>query len=112
MGLDLALELHKLTSRLDRAADRILRAEQDVSYRRFLVLYMVDELDAPNQRTLADWLGVTEPSISRMTGTLSHEGLLTVARDEAGGNRRRLRLTPAGKDLARRIHEYAARGVW
>lgn len=102
MDRDLGLELHRLTARLDRAADQILRSEQDVSYRRFLVLYMVDELGAPDQRTLADWLGVTEPSISRMTGTLSQAGLLAAEADAAGGNRRRLRLTPAGRDLVRR----------
>jgi len=90
---------------LDRAADRILRAEQHVSYRRFLVLFMVGELGAPNQRTLAEWLGVTEPSVSRMIGTLARSGLLDAVPDSAGGNRRRLSLTPEGEKLVRRCGE-------
>ena len=85
---DLGLALHTLTARLDRAADRMLQAEQNVSYRRFLLLFMVGELGAPNQRTLAEWLGITEPSVSRMTAELTKTGLLTAEPDSAGGNRR------------------------
>jgi DNA-binding MarR family transcriptional regulator len=85
----LSLGLHTLTARLDRAADRILRAEEDLSYRRFLLLFMVQRLDSPTQRMLAERLGVTEPSVSRMTGTLTKEGLLEAQPDPSGGNRRR-----------------------
>ena len=93
----LSFALHSLTARLDRAADRILRAEFDLPYRRFLALLLVGE-GAPTQRALAERLGVTEPSVSRMVGVLAAEGLLEVAADPAGGNRRRLALSPAGKD--------------
>jgi DNA-binding MarR family transcriptional regulator len=91
--------LYALTSRLDRAADRILRAEHNVSYSRFLALALVANLEVPTQRTLADYLGVTEPSVSRMTGVLAGEGLLDVQPDPAGGNRRQLSLTERGKQL-------------
>jgi DNA-binding MarR family transcriptional regulator len=93
----LTFDLHVLTARLDRAADRILQAEVGLSYRRFLVLLLVGE-GAPTQRVLAERLGVTEPSTSRMAGVLAGEGLLDVGPDPAGGNRRRLALTPAGRD--------------
>jgi DNA-binding MarR family transcriptional regulator len=102
VSLDLGRALHTLTARLDRAADRMLRAEQHVSYRRFLVLYMVGELGAANQRTLADWLGVTEPSVSRMIAALAKEGLIDAAPHAAGGNQRSLSLTPSGAQLVRR----------
>jgi DNA-binding MarR family transcriptional regulator len=102
MSLDLGRALHTLTARLDRAADRMLQAEFHVSYRRFLVLYMVGALGASNQRSLADWLGVTEPSVSRMTASLAGDGLLNAAPHSAGGNQRQLTLTPAGWDLVHR----------
>jgi DNA-binding MarR family transcriptional regulator len=70
-----------------------------VSYRRFLALFMVRELGATSQRALAERLDVSEPAISRMTSVLSDAGLLTAEPDPAGGNRRRLRLTPAGDDM-------------
>lgn len=44
MERNLSLNLHVLTARLDRAADRILRAEHNVSYSRFVALTLVGEL--------------------------------------------------------------------
>ncbi|MFG1708170.1 MarR family winged helix-turn-helix transcriptional regulator [Nonomuraea sp. M3C6] len=99
MERNLALNLHVLTARLDRAADQILRAEHNVSYSRFLALTLVGELGASTQRALADGLGVTEPSASRTTGVLAAAGLLDVQSDPAGGHRRRLSLTTKGKQL-------------
>jgi DNA-binding MarR family transcriptional regulator len=99
MDRDLSRGLHALTFRLDRAADRILRAERNVSYRRFLTLYAVGELGATSQRALAEWMGVSEPSVSRMTRVLVAEGFLDAAPDPAGGNRRRLELTVDGQAL-------------
>jgi len=109
VSLDLSRALHTLTARLDRAADRMLRAEQHVSYRRFLVLFMVGELDTPNQRTLAERLGITEPSVIRMIGALVSAGLLDAAPAAAGGNQRRLRLSPDGRELVGRCCDLLVR---
>lgn len=99
MPRSLSFDLHALTTRLDRSADRILQAEHGLSYRRFLTLLSVGELGVPTQRALAERLGVSEPSASRMTGVLVGVGLLDSEVDPAGGNRRRLTLTPKGKQL-------------
>jgi DNA-binding MarR family transcriptional regulator len=96
---ELSFDLHALTAKLDRSADRILRAERGVSYRRFIALFMVRELEATTQRALAEKLNVSEPSISRMTTVLADAGLLEVAPDPGGGNRRKLRLTRRGDRL-------------
>jgi len=99
---DLSFDLHVLTARLDRSADRILRTEYGVSYRRFLTLLTVAELGAATQRTVAERLGISEPSASRMTGILVELGLLDSPIDPAGGNRRRLTLTAGGEQT---VHE-------
>lgn len=99
---DLSRSLHALTARLGRAADGILQAEQNVSYRRFLTLYAVREMGGSTQRDLARWMGVTEPSVSRMTGVLVEAGFLEARADRAGGNRRHLQLTTAGEELIAR----------
>jgi DNA-binding MarR family transcriptional regulator len=99
MERDLSRSLHALIARMDRAADRILRIEQGVSLRRFLALYAVRELSGPTQRELAEWMGVTEPSVSRMTRVLAEEGLLEVRTERGEGNRRQLTLTSAGSGL-------------
>ena len=97
----LSYDLHKLTARLDRAADRILQEREGISYSRFLTLFAVQN-GAANQRALAVWLGQSEPSTSRMVGVLSSEGLLNARRIPGGGNSRRLQLTSAGAELVER----------
>ena len=97
----LSYELHKLTARLDRAADRLLREHEDMSYSRFLALFAVGE-GVDSQRALSEWLGQSEPSTSRMTGVLSDSGLLEVTRVAGAGNRRHLELTEEGADLVKR----------
>src|SRR4051794_23106563 len=67
---------HSLVAKLDRSADRILRTEIGVSYRRFLLLSMVRDLGGTTQRALADRLNVSEPSVSRMTSVLREAGML------------------------------------
>lgn len=96
---DLTFDLHALTARLDRSADRILQAEYGLSYRRFRALLTVGRLGAATQRAVADELGVSEPSASRMTGVLVGTGLLDALPDPSGGNRRRLSLTAEGKEV-------------
>jgi DNA-binding MarR family transcriptional regulator len=102
MSKDLSRSLHALTGRLDRAADTLLRDEAGLSYSRFLTLFIVRSLGADTQRALAEGLGVSEPSVSRMTRVLAEEGLLRVEPDPGGGNRRRLTLTPAGEQIVKR----------
>jgi DNA-binding MarR family transcriptional regulator len=102
MEQELGRCLHILTARMDRAGDAFLRREAGVSYRRFLALFMVGMGGADTQRVLADRLGVTEPSVSRMTRVLGEQGLLETAADPSGGNRHRLVLTAAGEQLVTR----------
>ena len=75
----------------------MLRAEAGLSYSRFLALYLVGAWGAETQRALADLLGVTEPSVSRMIRVLQRSGLLEAASEPGSGNRNRLRLTEAGE---------------
>lgn len=101
MPTGLSYEIHKLTSRLDRAADQLLQRETGITYARFLMLFGVHQ-GAQSQRELATWLGVTEPSVSRMVGVLAADGLLTVSAVPGTGNRRLLALTKPGTALVKR----------
>jgi DNA-binding transcriptional LysR family regulator len=73
-----------------------------MSYSRFLVLYMVGSEGAGTQRTVAERLGVSDPSVSRMVRVLADGGWLRAVSDPAGGNRNQLRLTAAGEQLVQR----------
>jgi DNA-binding MarR family transcriptional regulator len=94
----LSYELHKLTARLDRAADALLRDQAEVSYPRFLALFAVTQ-GAESQRALSRWLGQSEPSTSRMVGVLAKAGWLHVSQTPGTGNRRHLKLTESGSYL-------------
>jgi DNA-binding MarR family transcriptional regulator len=100
----LSYELHKLTARLDRAADGLLREAAGVSYARFLALFAVQE-SSGTQRDIARWLGLSEPSTSRMVRVLADDGLLEVAIPVGQGNRRQVRLTARGEALIDRCGE-------
>jgi DNA-binding MarR family transcriptional regulator len=104
MPKQLSYELHKLTARLDRLADVLLQDAAGVSYARFLALFAVRE-SGGTQRDVAQWLGVSEPSASRMLRALSKEGLLAVQTVAGQGNRRQVRLTAAGAELVDRCGE-------
>jgi DNA-binding MarR family transcriptional regulator len=99
MSGELAYELHAVTAKLDRAADRLLQRYFDMSYSRFLALFMVGRVGATTQRSLAGRLGISEPSVSRMAGVLSEAGLLSVVAQPGAGNRKQLELTTAGTRL-------------
>ncbi len=99
MSTDLSFDLHRLTAQLDRSADRILTAAYGLSYRRVRTLLIVGRLGAATQRAVAEELGVSEPSASRMTGVLVGTGLLVADPDPKGGNRRRVSLTVDGKEM-------------
>ena len=100
----LSYELHKLTARLDRAADGLLREAAGVSYARFLALFAVQE-SSGTQRDIARWLGLSEPSTSRMVRVLADDGLLEVEIPVGQGNRRQVRLTARGEALIDRCGE-------
>lgn len=100
----LSYELHKLTARLDRAADGLLREAAGVSYARFLALFAVRECSG-TQRDMARWLGLSEPSTSRMVRVLAGDGLLEVEIPVGQGNRRQVRLTAKGEELIDRCGE-------
>jgi DNA-binding MarR family transcriptional regulator len=52
-----------------------------------------------SQRDVAQWLGQSEPSTSRMVAVLAEQGLLQISRVDGTGNRRCLRLTSSGAEL-------------
>ena len=100
----LGYELHKLTARLDRFADGLLREAAGVSYARFLALFAVRECGG-TQRDMARWLGLSEPSTSRMVRVLAGDGLLEVKTLAGQGNRRQVQLTAKGDELIDRCGE-------
>jgi DNA-binding MarR family transcriptional regulator len=102
VSTDLSRTLHQITTRMGQTADRVLRDTEGITYRRYQFLYAMDQLGVATQRDLARWMGVTEPSVSRMVRTLIDAGWLE-SDDVAGdGNRRQLHLSATGEQMVRR----------
>jgi DNA-binding MarR family transcriptional regulator len=57
------------------------------------------------QRDMARWLGLSEPSTSRMVRVLADDGLLEVKTLAGQGNRRQVQLTAKGDELIDRCGE-------
>jgi DNA-binding MarR family transcriptional regulator len=85
-------------------ADGLLREAAGVSYARFLALFAVRECSG-TQRDMARWLGLSEPSTSRMVRVLADDGLLEVKVLVGQGNRRQVQLTARGDELVDRCGE-------
>lgn len=88
-----------MVARLDRRAEEILRTDFAISYPRLLTLLTAERLGAATQRELATELGVSEPAVSRTVTALAAAGWLESTAIPGGGNRRQVRLTPAGQQL-------------
>jgi DNA-binding MarR family transcriptional regulator len=99
-----AYALHAVVFRLDRAAEAIL-SELGLTYSRFLTLLTIERLGGATQRTIAQALGVTEPSASRAIRGLQEAGLAASDSTPGGGNRRVVTLTDKGQ---RGVDEAAA----
>jgi len=101
MEVDLVLSrsLHALVATLDRAADRILGTDFDISYSQFLTLYAVSVLDGGTQREIAAWLGTTESAVSRSVRGLAVDGLASIGPSASGGHRRSVEVTSRGHHL-------------
>jgi DNA-binding MarR family transcriptional regulator len=91
-----AYALHAVVFLLDQAADEILPA-LGLTYSRFLALLTIERLGGATQRSIADALGVTEPSASRSIRGLQTEGLVTASAKPGTGNRRSVTLTDKGQ---------------
>ena len=92
-----AFLLHRLARELERAGDRILRAEVGLSYSRALVLLAVEHEGPMSQQDLASWVGSTEPAVSSLLRELTPQELVAVREDENNRRRNVVSLTPEGQ---------------
>lgn len=94
----LGYDLHTLVTRLDRAADRLLRPH-DLTYRRYVTLLVMGEVEGGTQRAVAESLGISDAAVSRMATAMAEDGLITLQRKPGAGHRKTVTLTDAGRRL-------------
>jgi DNA-binding MarR family transcriptional regulator/ribosomal protein S18 acetylase RimI-like enzyme len=110
---DLIEELGTLAfaSRLRRLSERLLR-DVSLSYRAedlnfearwFSIFYLLWRQSPLAVTAIAQKLHLTHPAVNQVAGAMTKAGLLTSARDSRDDRRRLLSLSPAGKNLARKL---------
>ena len=95
-----AYALHKLASLIELRASQQLLYEFGISFSHFKVLAVLQEHDAIQQKTIADYLGQTEASISRLVVDLEKHGFIDRFRDMFNRRQNIVRLTTHGAQLA------------
>ena len=93
-----AYALHVVVSLLDASADGIL-PDLGLTYSRYLTLLTIERLGETTQRAIAEAMGLTEPAVSRTIRGLQASGFVATDAQAGTGNRRAVRLTPAGETL-------------
>jgi DNA-binding MarR family transcriptional regulator len=100
--------LHAVVLLLDRAADEILPV-LGLTYSRFLTLLTIERLGGATQRSIADALGVSEPSASRSIRGLQDSGMVAASATPGTGNRRSVSLTDKGQRVVDEAAEHLER---
>jgi ribosomal protein S18 acetylase RimI-like enzyme/DNA-binding MarR family transcriptional regulator len=100
----LASRLRHLSDRLMEDADGLYR-ELGIPFRPrwFPVFHALGRAAPWGVTELAQTLGITHPAVSQVAAQLKTAGLATEARDAADERLRRLKLTPKGRRLRRRL---------
>jgi DNA-binding MarR family transcriptional regulator len=94
--------LHKLVFALDRAADKILRSQLGITYKRLLFLLVLQHHDAATQHELAVALGYSDPAVSTMLLQLAKAGYVSTTPSPEHGRKRLVTITPQGSELVAR----------
>jgi DNA-binding MarR family transcriptional regulator/ribosomal protein S18 acetylase RimI-like enzyme len=110
---DLIEELGTLAfaSRLRRLSERLLRdvsltyQAEDLNFeaRWFPVFYLLWRRSPLAVTVIAQRLHLTHPAVNQVAGAMTKAGLLISSRDSRDDRRRLLSLSPAGKNLARKL---------
>jgi len=94
--------VRKAAAILEREAEAVIATELGISFGQFMVLSVVDAHPGPlNQTAIADHLGLTKATVSRLIDQGSRAGWIGVAPDSASRRSRLISLTAAGEALVR-----------
>jgi DNA-binding MarR family transcriptional regulator len=97
---DIPFLLHRIVHEMGLAADRTLRREIGISYRRAVTLLVLDDAGPTSQRALAGLLGHSEAAVSTLIRELAADGAVSV--ESVDKRERRVQVTDDGARLVAR----------
>ena len=102
-GWEFWYAIRKAAAILERDAEAVVSAELGISFGQFMVLSVIEAHPGPLiQTAIADHLGLTKATVSRLIEQGSRAGWISVGPDPASRRSRLISLTAAGEDLVRR----------
>lgn len=112
MQNDIGSLLHKVSAALDMVSDQVLLERIGIGLSQFRVLLFLLASDGVRQKTIAENLGQTEPSVSRQAKLMQQKGLIVIRRSTSNRRDRLVFLTQKGAKTAERavniLNEYHA----
>jgi len=94
--------IRKASTIMERNAEALLSAQLDISFGQFMILSVIDAHPGPlNQTAIADHLGLTKGTVSRLIESGAKAGWVVVAPDPASRRSRLISLSAVGEQLVR-----------
>jgi DNA-binding MarR family transcriptional regulator len=97
--------LHKLVFEMDREADKLLRTQFGISYKRILFLVVLQHHETITQHELALALGYSDPAVSAMLLELAKDGYIKTTPSPEHGRKRLVAITPQGSEILTRCRQ-------
>ena len=107
----LTFRLHSLVYALDAVADRIITQNSPINFPQFLVLICIHQNPEATQKFVAQWLRITEATVSYTVNKLVTAGYLEVEQSAIDNRKNILKLTPKGVTLVGRLHSQLEQAI-
>ena len=107
----LTFRLHSLVYALDAVADRIITQNSPINFPQFLVLICIHQNPEATQKFVAQWLRITEATVSYTVNKLVTAGYLEVEQSAIDNRKNILKLTPKGVTLVGRLHSQLEQSI-
>ncbi|MBO9152110.1 MarR family winged helix-turn-helix transcriptional regulator [Chitinophaga sp. GCM10012297] len=102
--LALATRLKRLADRLSADVSRVYKeSELDFEAKWFLILELLSREKVLGITEISDSLGISHPAVVQLADQMLGQGLIKASVDEKDARRRLISLTPAGKQMHKKI---------
>ena len=101
---DIAYKLHALVYSIDREASKLVKQHSSINYPQFLIMLCFYQNPGQTQKFAANWLQLTEATISHMVKNLAVLGLLQLRKDVKDSRVNRVMTTNKGTKTVEYIY--------
>lgn len=100
----LSFQLHALVYSIDKLSSAVLKQHTNISFPQFLVILCAHQNPGHTQKFAAEWLQITEATVSHLVKRLAQTGFLEIKQDAADGRTKRVYATKKGHALISKIY--------